>query len=329
MVKAKEQTVEDVKKSRWKPAMIKLVILLALVSAGYGMWQNPQIVEQMRAWLQSKPQAEEMVTAVDYQAQINDLRNQVQALQMRANAPLPENADFTAMNEKLASLEKNNLNIIDSKADVATVLGLLTRLDKAEQKLENMVKITDEGALILTATMLVKDSAERGGNFEYEMEVLQQLAANNANIKESIAVMSRYAQEGILPVESLDKEFTQVYKLMLKEQKANFEKTWKDRINSKLGEIVKIKRVNEKAPKFAVNAGLEKAKVEMKSGNVAGAVSELERPANAELLQNEALKMWLEKAKARVAFEQAVAKISASSLAMLKVNFIKAVTDNK
>lgn len=329
MVKAKEQAVEEVKKSTLKPALIKLMVLLALVAAGYGMWRNPQVIEQLRGFLQNKPSSTPVVETVNYQAQIDDLRGQVQALQAKVNAPVNENADFSAMNEKLNNLEKNNLNIIDSKADVATVLGLVTRMDNAEQKLANMVKITDEGALILTATMLVKDSAERGGSFEYEMEVLQQLAAKNVNVKESIAVMSRYAPEGILPIASLNKEYVIVYKEMLKEQKVVFEKTWKDRINSKLGEIVKIKRVNENAPKFEANQALEKVKADMKMGNVANAVAELERPANAELLQKESLKMWLAKAKARVEFEQAVAKISASSLAMLKVNFIKTETSNK
>ncbi|MFR8206394.1 MAG: hypothetical protein ACLU99_08700 [Alphaproteobacteria bacterium] len=39
--------------------------------------------------------------------------------------------------------------MIDSKADVATtVLGLLTRVDKLEDKLDKMAKVTDEGALI-------------------------------------------------------------------------------------------------------------------------------------------------------------------------------------
>lgn len=46
------------------------------------------------------------------------------------------------------AVEKTNLNVIDSKADVATVLGLLTRVDKLEDKLDKMAKVTDEGALI-------------------------------------------------------------------------------------------------------------------------------------------------------------------------------------
>lgn len=66
--------------------------------------------------------------------------------------------------------------MIDSKADVATVLGIITRLDKIEERLDTLAKISDDGALVLTATMMVKESSENGTNFAYEAEILQQLA---------------------------------------------------------------------------------------------------------------------------------------------------------
>ena len=156
-----------------------------------------------------------------------------------------DNLDFASLNEKISAVEKINLNTIDSKADVQTVLGILTRVDKVENKLDNMAKITDESALILTATVLVKDAAERGGNFVYEAEVLQQLAVKNTNLKEQLQTIYKFANDGIYTKSYLINEFESIYNALLREQKKELEITWKDRLIAKDNEFVKVKKVNE------------------------------------------------------------------------------------
>lgn len=330
MVKNKEpsETVETQKRgNNFKRGLTKLLIVVVVAAAAYGFWKNPQIVNQIKSSFETLNTDKAQVP--NPQQQISRLNSQLQRLERQLHDiqnRQAENVDYASMNEKIAAIEKTNLNVIDSKADVATVLGLLTRLDKAEQKLDNMAKVTDEGALILTAAMLVKDGAERGGNFEYEAEVLQQIAQNNLNFKEAVATISQYAQQGIEPKEQLMKNFRTIYAKMLKVQKQAYEKTWKDRLNSKLSEIVQIKRVNSSTPEFEADQGLERVNMFVNNGNIRAAVAELQRTANAELLKNDELKKWMEQAQANVDFNNAVAKISASSLAVMKVNFLKNVT---
>lgn len=330
MVKNKEpsETVETQKRgNNFKRGLTKLLIVVVVAAAAYGFWKNPQIVNQIKSSFETLNTDKAQVP--NPQQQISRLNTQLQRLERQLHDiqnRQAENVDYASMNEKIAAIEKTNLNVIDSKADVATVLGLLTRLDKAEQKLDNMAKVTDEGALILTAAMLVKDGAERGGNFEYEAEVLQQIAQNNLNFKEAVETISQYAQQGIEPKEQLMKNFRTIYAKMLKVQKQAYEKTWKDRLNSKLSEIVQIKRVNSSTPGFEADQGLERVNMFVNNGNIRAAVAELQRTANAELLKNDELKKWMEQAQANVEFNNAVAKISASSLAVMKVNFLKNVT---
>ena len=54
----------------------------------------------------------------------------------------------------------------------------------------------------------------------------------------------------------------------------------------------------------------------------------MSKPSNAALLQDEELREWQKAAQANVNFHNAVSRISASSLAMMKVNFLKNVTKN-
>lgn len=325
MVEKKEpQTTSESAGRHWKSAFFKLILLVLLAGAAYGLWKNPQIVSQIRSAIsapEEKTQEQTLRQQVFVlQSQIQELQNHVRML----GSGVPGSAEqFAAMNDKIAAIEKTNLNVIDSKADVATVLGLLTRVDKHEQQIDKLAKVTDSSALTLTAVLLVKDSAERGGNYEYEMEVLQQIAGDEPRFRESLKEMEKYSAQGIASQEQLKKEFAAIYKHMLKAQKDEFDQTWQDRINTKLSEIVQIKRVNGEKPKFEADAGLEKIRQDVETGRLPEAVNELKLPANAGLLQNAALKAWLQKAEARLSFYQAVAKISAGSMAIMKVKFLK------
>ncbi len=326
MVKTKETeitTPKQEKKNRHLTA--KLIAVVVVAAAGYGVWKNPQVLAQIRKMWSSWHTDE-------YQQQISSLENKIKDLESRLNYVAEmqnNNQDYSEMQEKVAAIEKTNLNVIDSKADVKTVLGLIMRTDKLEEKVDTMAKVTDEGALILTATMLVKDAAERGGQFEYEAEVLQQIAQSDIKFKEPIAQIVKLAPEGIIAPADLQKEFGKIYAQMLKAQKAEFEKSWKDRLNSKLSEIVQIKRVKEDAPQFTADSGLEKIKQLTSDENFKAVLRELNRKSNAELMQNENLQKWQQQVQNYLDFNQAVTKISASSMALMKVNFIRNTTQKK
>ena len=216
-----------------------------------------------------------------------------------------------------------NLNVIDSKADVATVLGVVTRMDKAEQKLDKLTAVTDDSALVLTGVLLVKDSAERGGNFEYEVEVLSNIAANNPQMAKEVQKLVSFAKDGISSELELVKEFDVIYADLLDKQKTDFDKTWKERLNTKLSEIVQIKKTNEKAPEFSADKNFENIKQYVDAGELFKAASLLVLPENQEWMQNEALQQWVKKVQAREDFYDLIEDLSASSLAALKVNFLK------
>ncbi len=315
---APETVPETVRKSSLKPAAAKILFLAALVAAGYGIWKNPQIIEQVKGVFSSEKEDV-------YQQQIDKLQQQLSAMQhqmqmLSANASTPDLSEFEA---KVAAIEKMNLNVIDSKADVATVLGVVTRMDKAEQKIDRLASVSDESALTLTALMLVKDSAERGGTFEYEAEVLSEVVKGNPKLEEKALKIETFAKEGVASERDLEKSFDGIYRKLLKQQKQDFDKTWKERINSKLQEIVQIKKVNGEAPKFEADKGLEAVRKAVVDGDLALAAGMLEKPQNAELLNNAELKQWLEKVKVRNEFYDLITSMSASSLAVMKVRFLK------
>lgn len=305
---------------------IKIAVFAAVVAgAGYGLWKNPQVAEQVKNWLGTSAAAEEKEneTAV-LREEVRDLRVQLNNLQRQ----FYEQQDNSVLMEKFANLERYNLNVINSKADVAAVLGLVMRMDKAEHKLEAVAGATDRGALVLTAAMLVKESADRGGSFEYEAEVLRQLASGNTELKGAVEEIVKTAKTGVATNQQLAGEFAGVYEKLVKKQREAFEQDWKDRLNNKISEYIKVKKVNEKAREFEENRELEQVKDDVAAGNIKKALFDLENINNKELLNEESLKAWMRKAGDKVGFNDAVNRISAYYLASLKVNFMKKETSH-
>ena len=154
--------VSQEKSKKIKKTAIKLFLFIVVCGFVYLFATNPNLRQKGVDFMTSL-----WGEKVDYQKQINQLNMQVSDLQQRFNrlAQAQQQLDFSYVDEKISNIEKLNQNIIDSKADVATILGVITRMDKAEERLDALNKISDDSALILTAAMLVKDSAERGGSF--------------------------------------------------------------------------------------------------------------------------------------------------------------------
>lgn len=167
--------------------------IVILAAAGL-LWQNPQILKQAKdkiSGLLAASAAEEQVPSeiAVLQQEISQLRAEL--AQRSVDTHNLSNASLEELNQKFENLEKTNLGIIAGKADASTVLGIVSHLDKLEEKVNVLARVTDESALILTAVMMVKDSAERGGAFEYEAAILNQLAQNNLKIKPAVEVIEK------------------------------------------------------------------------------------------------------------------------------------------
>ena len=308
MVKSVENKPVEVSKSQIaataKKAMLRIVFWVLFLGILYGLWLNPQIITNMVKFISmqtatEESQEENTVQEDEFYRRMNVLQNQINQLQ-----------------NQISSLP------------VATVLGIITRLDKIEERLDTLAKISDDGALVLTATMMVKESSENGTNFAYEAEILQQLAKNDTAIQGDVETISRYAREGVKSQNSLINEFKKIYRRLAKVQtKQDLEgKNWKEVLNIKFNEVVKVKRVNDvlSPQNEAENENnFKKINEEVKNGNLQQALDGLHQLDSSFIVNDPAMQKWMTEVQARINFNQAIANISAHSLALMKVNSIK------
>lgn len=249
---------------------LKLFVWLVVILAVIGAAAYPQAVKKAYVYLEElhrRNAVQEPDPLETLRQEVGSLQRQLADMQYRLENQAPTTANvmiddesLAEMKDRLNAIEKQNLNVIDSKADVALVLGLLTRMDKAEAQMGKLAKISDDGALILSATMMIKEAAAKGEPFAYEAEVLDLLARGDEKISQPVAEIVKYAPQGIKSKKTLTDGFNKIYTELLEQQKEEFAKTWKDRLNSKLNEIIKVKRVKEEAPEFEEDKVLEKAK---------------------------------------------------------------------
>ncbi len=306
---------------------MSVVVVVAVGVLGYKLWENPKILYQMKDLLQKDTSMAEM-----YQNQVNELQNRLMAVeaQLADVSNRVKNPDFSAIQEKIDNIEQINVNTIKSKADVDSVLGLVMRMDKAEEKIDELAKVSDKSALILTATMLVKDAAEKGGKFVYEAEVLSEIAVGNYKIEKEIAVINEASLKGIKSNIELQRMFADIFADKYSETDVENDDSslnWKERIYQQVSKVVKINKTNEvvNEPVFSEE---DKAWAVINDfvarGDIKKAVAIAKKPLNEDLLKNVQFNEWLQEADDFVVFYDAISRISANALAIMKVKFLQA-----
>jgi len=307
--------------------ILRGTVCLAVVGAlGYGAWYyRTDIKNQLDEIMRAKPD-EVMSEQVNYlQQQLADLQNKLQEVEYVAHNP-----DFSSMQKRIDDIQQISVNTIKSKADVDALLGLVVRMDKTEEKLRELAKVSDEGALILTAAMLVKEAGERGGKFVYEAEVLSEVVKGNVKVKDEVARIEEIAAQGVPSVGELQKEFVEAYLNKYPEpvEEVDTASNWKERVYNQLHKIIKIKKSDENIEDVKTEPSEEDrawniVRDFVLSGEIIRAVGIAEKPLNHELLENERFKAWLQNAKVYKDFYENVSRITANGLAVMKVKFLQ------
>ena len=327
---AKQENTAHVKVKRkavTKP-VLSIVVVAAVAVLGYKLWENPLLLQEAKEMLFSPAQKEDV-----YQPQIDQLQQQLLSLQAQLAevAAKAEKPDFSAIDKRVDDIQQISVNTIKSKADVETVLGLIGRMDNAEGRINDLAKVTDDSALVLTAAMLVKDAGQRGGTFVYEAEVLSELAAGHHKIAQEVARLNEIAALGVPTVEELQKEFAAVYVARYPEASAVEElpaDNWKDRIYSQLHKVVQIKKPGDASvtvePKFSEeDRAWSVIRDFVLAGEISKAVAIAKKPLNADVLEDKQLADWLKHAEIYTDFNDSVSRISANALAVMKVKFLR------
>ena len=245
--------------------------------------------------------------AEDLAARAESVAARVDALEASAAAPTVSPDDLTALAARLDAAESAL-----ASQDEATEALRAAVADQAAAGEANASEASAGSALTLAVGQL-REALRNADGFAAELAVLQALLAEDAELAALLAPLEGHAETGIPTHADLRREFPAAARAAAALGHGERADGWVSGVLRRVSKIVTLRPIG---PVDGVDSGavLARAEAHLKSGDLAGALSELAA------LDGEAvgaIAPWRARAEARLAADRAVAQLSAQAIAKL------------
>ena len=228
---------------------------------------------------------------------------------------------INGLHDKVGKLETLTAQYMNIKADSSAVISLGERLDELEKRTRRLSRISNDGALVLTAALMIRENAAAGQPVRFEAEMLKQLAAGRPEIETAVDYVYNNSSRQYPSNKNLTESFNRISGRIVYDLR--HQGSWKDRLLRKINEYIHISSPAADSRENAEITALEEIKGYVDEGQFAIAVELLSRPENETLLADEALNKWFAITDSKLKFNRALSEISAYSLALMKTEGLK------
>ena len=225
------------------------------------------------------------------------------------------------LEDKVAKIENLTNQYMNIKADSSAVISMGERLDHIEKKINNLKQLSNDGAIILTTALMIRESVQSGQPIYFEAQILKQLSASQPDIKEAVDYVYNNASRQYPSDKSLIVEYNLISQQMIND--LNNQGNWKERLLRKINEYIHISG-NENNNEIANKINTIKViKSYVDNGQFPLAVEELSKSKNLNMLENAKLKEWYQTTASKIKFNTALSEIYIYSLSLMKTQEIK------
>ena len=228
---------------------------------------------------------------------------------------------INGLHDKGGKMETLTAQYMNIKADSSAVISLGERLDELEKRTRRLSRISNDGALVLTAALMIRENAAAGQPVRFEAEMLKQLAAGRPEIETAVDYVYNNSSRQYPSNKNLTESFNRISGRIVYDLR--HQGSWKDRLLRKINEYIHISSPAADSRENAEITALEEIKGYVDEGQFAIAVELLSRPENETLLAAEALNKWFAITDSKLKFNRALSEISAYSLALMKTEGLK------
>jgi len=260
----------------------------------------------------------------------NKITNLEQILLKHLKQPAPiTSADIAALNDKFDTLNKLNDEILDSKANLSSVMSIVERIDSLESEIKRLNSGTSNSALVLTAAALVESAAKKRQPFMYEASVLENLSRNTP-MEKSAQIIAGLSIKGIPSKEELIERFIKLYEANFIEKEQPHvnpvtqprPKNWKENLKAKFETMFVIEKIGEGGE---VELARQETPVDdiyrlVRDGDFETATLKMTTDKK---YQTEPFEIWIEDTRSEKIFNKQMAKIKALTLGEMKSEIIK------
>ena len=228
---------------------------------------------------------------------------------------------INGLHDKVGKMETLTAQYMNIKAASSAVISLGERLDELEKRTRRLSRISNDGALVLTAALMIRENAAAGQPVRFEAEMLKQLAAGRPEIETAVDYVYNNSSRQYPSNKNLTESFNRISGRIVYDLR--HQGSWKDRLLRKINEYIHISSPAADSRENAEITALEEIKGYVDEGQFAIAVELLSRPENETLLADEALNKWFAITDSKLKFNRALSEISAYSLALMKTEGLK------
>lgn len=228
---------------------------------------------------------------------------------------------INGLHDKVGKMETLTAQYMNIKADSSAVISLGERLDELEKRTRRLSRISNDGAIVLTAALMIRENAAAGQPVRFEAEMLKQLAAGRPEIETAVDYVYNNSSRQYPSNKNLTESFNRISGRIV--YNLRHQGSWKDRLLRKINEYIHISSPAADSRENAEITALEEIKGYVDEGQFAIAVELLSRPENETLLADEALNKWFAITDSKLKFNRALSEISAYSLALMKTEGLK------
>ncbi|MFQ5985225.1 MAG: mitofilin family membrane protein [Alphaproteobacteria bacterium] len=236
------------------------------------------------------------------------LEERIAALESAAPADSPQlRARLRAVEERLAEARGagEGGQTLARRDDVETLSRRLAALEQRQGAAE---------AAFLLAVMGLGEALRSSGPFADGLAALRAVAGGDPEVEAALAGFAERADDGIPTLAQLRTRFARVADAAVRAAASPEPDSWLDRALGLLSGVVTWRRVGGDVPGDEVDAVVARAEAQLKAGDLAAAIEEVERlggPAAA------ATSRWLADAQARLEAERGLKALTARALVRL------------
>ena len=282
-------------------------VFVGVLALFFTLWQKPNLISKFIKTPQQTINSSDTV-----KTQLSNINREIDIL---SNAILNNQEKFDLLKKNISYFDK-------AKADLSEINNLNNRLYDIEKQTLLLSKKTNNGAMLLTIALLIRDNISKGLTCQNEAEGLKILADNINSISEDVDFITSHCHINFVSNTSLINSFNNIYEEL---KTPPLEKDWKKRIIAKISEYVKISTPKSKndVQQFDITKVLEKIKGFVDNNDFAAASSILSEPQNSALLENKKIYNWYQQTENQLNFYKALSNIINNALLIMKVEDAK------
>ena len=245
---------------------------------------------------------------------LQELKNEMPQKGLIEERLLALSAKEDSLIKQIADTEVKTERLEKSKADAASVLALMTRMDQTERKLKESAAEKERAAAILLALYQLREAAFSGQPFQTERQTVLALAVSQPNLLDKVRRLGFAADTGIWTLAALQDSYDAYADKASLSIRLSPKKDWFHKALNALSEQIVIRRIDVGADDMSVDAVLARAGQAVQKGDIQTAVIVLKNlngdPASV-------MKDWITAAERYVLARQGINEAVSAALGVL------------